>query len=74
MCIKRGNTTPATVVDHKKPHKGDPKLFWDEKNWQALCKPCHDAAKRMQEIHGYSQGCDVNGFPLDNEHPWSAND
>jgi 5-methylcytosine-specific restriction protein A len=17
-------------------------LFWDEDNWQALCKPCHD--------------------------------
>lgn len=34
--------TKATVVDHIKPHRGDQKLFWDEKNWQALCKPCHD--------------------------------
>ena len=33
---------PATVVDHIKPHRGDAKLFWDETNWQPLCKSCHD--------------------------------
>ena len=27
---------------HIRPHRGDPVLFWDEKNWQSLCKPCHD--------------------------------
>ena len=32
----------ATVVDHIRPHRGDPVLFWDESNWQALCKECHD--------------------------------
>ena len=32
----------ATVVDHIVPHRGDPKLFWDTDNWQALCKQCHD--------------------------------
>ena len=31
-----------TVVDHIRPHRGDPVLFWDEKNWQSLCKSCHD--------------------------------
>jgi 5-methylcytosine-specific restriction protein A len=25
------------VVDHIRPHMGDPALFWDEGNWQALC-------------------------------------
>ena len=34
--------TPATVVDHVIPHRGDRKLFWDEQNWQPLCKECHD--------------------------------
>ena len=34
--------TVATVVDHRIPHKGDKKLFWDRKNWQAMSKPCHD--------------------------------
>ena len=41
-CLKNGKYTKATVVDHIKPHRGDPELFWDPKNWQALCKPCHD--------------------------------
>ena len=41
-CMKRGKITPATVVDHIIPHRGDRKLFWDESNWQPLCKCCHD--------------------------------
>ena len=41
-CMKRGKITPATVVDHIIPHRGDRKLFWDESNWQPLCKDCHD--------------------------------
>ncbi|MBQ6407985.1 MAG: HNH endonuclease [Butyrivibrio sp.] len=41
-CYKGGVLTEATVVDHIVPHRGDPKLFWDETNWQSLCKPCHD--------------------------------
>ena len=41
-CLKRGKIAPATVVDHIVPHRGDQKLFWDEDNWQALCKACHD--------------------------------
>lgn len=32
----------AEVVDHRTPHKGDPKLFWDRKNWQAMSKRHHD--------------------------------
>lgn len=38
----------ATVVDHIVPHRGDDRLFWDEENWQALCKNCHDS-KTMTE-------------------------
>jgi 5-methylcytosine-specific restriction protein A len=30
------------VVDHIIPHRGDQYLFWDQENWQALCKDCHD--------------------------------
>lgn len=41
-CKAAGILTPATVVDHIKPHRGDPELFWDTKNWQPLCKSCHD--------------------------------
>lgn len=32
----------AQVVDHIQPHRGDPVLFWEYTNWQALCKRCHD--------------------------------
>ena len=41
-CQRSGILTPATVVDHIIPHRGDERLFWDEANWQPLCKPCHD--------------------------------
>ena len=41
-CMKRGVLTPATVVDHIMPHRGDQRLFWDESNWQSLCATCHN--------------------------------
>jgi hypothetical protein len=30
------------VCDHKIPHRGDERLFWDETNLQSLLKSCHD--------------------------------
>lgn len=41
-CRKVGSVVVATVVDHITPHRGDADLFWDESNWQPLCKPHHD--------------------------------
>ena len=41
-CLKENKITPATVVDHIVPHRGDQKLFWDQDNWQPLCKDHHD--------------------------------
>jgi len=44
-CMRNGKYTKytqATVVDHITPHRGNMELFWDESNWQSLCKPCHD--------------------------------
>lgn len=41
-CLKHDVYTPATVVDHIKPHRGDKKLFWDRNNWQSMCKHHHD--------------------------------
>jgi 5-methylcytosine-specific restriction protein A len=43
----------AEVVDHITPHRGDPLLFWDQTNWQALTKACHDR-KTAHEVlpHG----------------------
>lgn len=41
-CEAEGRLTGATVVDHVVPHKGDPDLFWNQGNWQSLCKRHHD--------------------------------
>lgn len=40
---------PATILHHITPHRGDKKLFWDRKNWAAVCKPCHDGPIQSQE-------------------------
>ncbi|OXE36919.1 MAG: HNH endonuclease [Phenylobacterium zucineum] len=52
MCHADGELTPAKVVDHVIPHRGDQKLFWDTANWQALCKRCHDSDKQRLEKSG----------------------
>jgi 5-methylcytosine-specific restriction protein A len=41
--------SPATVVDHVIPHRGDNALFWNRLNWQPLCAPCHNRIKQRQE-------------------------
>jgi 5-methylcytosine-specific restriction protein A len=41
-CQKLIVPLPANVVDHIEPHKGDYELFWDEDNWMAMNKRCHD--------------------------------
>ena len=40
FCVVCGK--PATVRDHKIPHKGDHDLFYDPENRQSMCKRCHD--------------------------------
>src|SRR6516165_759128 len=42
ICLTADILTAATVVDHIIDHKGNHDLFWDESNWQPLCKLCHD--------------------------------
>ncbi len=48
-CLAVDRVTPATLVDHIKPHKGDRALMWDQGNWQAACAPHHDAVKQRLE-------------------------
>ncbi len=54
-CMKEKRIKPATVVDHRIPHKGDPVLFWDKTNWQGLCKKHHDI-KTATEDGGFGNG------------------
>ena len=62
MCQREGRVTAATVVDHKIPHKGDQRLFWDPANWQSLCKPHHDRDKQREE-RGRFQAVGADGWP-----------
>lgn len=49
MCKSLGTLTPADVVDHRVPHRGDAELFWDPKNWQSLCEHHHNSVKQAWE-------------------------
>ncbi|TXC73954.1 HNH endonuclease [Sphingorhabdus soli] len=49
MCGHVG-PSPEMVADHRRPHKGDERLFFDEENVWTLCKtPCHDSVKQREE-------------------------
>lgn len=70
MCqaLKPPRITAATVVDHRIPHRGDQRLFWDRSNWQPLCKPHHDGAKQSIEKTGRApEQIGLDGFPIDDE-------
>ncbi len=58
----------ATDVDHI---SGDPSDNSRE-NLQGLCHECH-SSKTARERNGKPRvmGCDVNGMPLDPNHPWA---
>ena len=49
FCKEEGKTTPATVVDHIVPHKGDPMLFWAPTNHQAGCVACNSRKAALLE-------------------------
>jgi 5-methylcytosine-specific restriction protein A len=53
-CATTGSITPASVVDHVIPHRGDVRQFWNRENWQSLCKPCHDR-KTAREDGGFGR-------------------
>ncbi|WP_342617210.1 HNH endonuclease signature motif containing protein [Rhodoferax sp. GW822-FHT02A01] len=59
MCQDEGQITAASIVDHKEPHRGDQKLFWDERNWQSLCTHHHSSQKQREEHE--AQGYAPNG-------------
>ncbi|MDI7923391.1 HNH endonuclease [Ferirhizobium litorale] len=49
MCGTLERDTSRLVADHRKPHRGDPVLFWDRANLQCLCEPCHSTEKQKEE-------------------------
>jgi 5-methylcytosine-specific restriction protein A len=50
MCGRIEDDTSKLVADHKRPHRGDLGLFWDETNLETLCaSPCHSKHKQRLE-------------------------
>lgn len=68
-CRRAGRLTPATVVHHKIPHRGDWGLFSDPDNFESQCRHCHDRASQSEERRGYDLGVSVDGWPADPKHP-----
>jgi 5-methylcytosine-specific restriction protein A len=49
MCSTVPHPVASKEVDHIIPHKGDMELFWDQDNWQALCKSCHSTKTAKED-------------------------
>jgi 5-methylcytosine-specific restriction protein A len=66
MCKAEGTTKQAEVVDHVTAHKGDPTLFWDQANWQGLCRSHHSRDKQAEE-RGFKRRrrIGVDGYPIE---------
>jgi 5-methylcytosine-specific restriction endonuclease McrA len=39
----------ATIVHHRIPHRGNPRIFWNRTDWIPVCKPCHDGPLQAVE-------------------------
>lgn len=48
-CGKLEGDTSKLVADHKRPHRGNRTLFFDETNVWTLCPTCHSSAKQREE-------------------------
>jgi 5-methylcytosine-specific restriction protein A len=55
-CKRIGRLTTATVVHHIVPHKGNYNLFWNQDNWQAMSKKCHDKHTYKEIRQGTKKG------------------
>jgi len=69
VTLVRGRTNPrSAVVHHIEAHKGDPDLFFDVNNLQAVCWSCHSGVIQSEEIRGYSTEIGEDGWPVDPKH------
>jgi len=48
-CWAAGVRTPMKVVNHRIPHKGDERLFFDPANHESACQPHHDRVIQREE-------------------------
>ncbi len=48
-CGQCHGNTANLVAHHKIRHRGQPELFWDDKNIMTVCKQCHDGPIKKLE-------------------------
>lgn len=72
-CTRRGWVVPATDVDHINGQTEDNRL----ESLQPLCRSCHSEKTARDEHYASTgkwkpmKGCDLQGFPIDDQHPWN---
>ena len=49
LLVGKRHAPNSAVVDHIRPHRGDPDLFFDLRNLQAVSKAWHDRVKQKME-------------------------
>jgi 5-methylcytosine-specific restriction endonuclease McrA len=49
LCTGKGHAPDAPVVNHKRPHRGDPALFWSIENLETVTKAVHDGLIQSEE-------------------------
>jgi 5-methylcytosine-specific restriction enzyme A len=55
-CGKIEAKTSLLVAHHKRPHRGNPLLFWDTENLTTVCKDCHDGPIQARERREHIEG------------------
>lgn len=49
LCTGKHPAPNSPVANHKIPHRGDERLFWDENNIETVAKSVHDAEVQAEE-------------------------
>lgn len=49
LCAGKHPAPNSPVANHKKPHRGNPALFWDEDNIETVTKEVHDSLIQQEE-------------------------
>ena len=53
-CREHGYTVAAVEIDHIEPVTRAPERFWDETDWQPICRSCHEdkSARELRRRRG----------------------
>ena len=70
-CLLRGLYVASTDVDHIKDSRDDYSDDNARVNLAALCHECHSLKTARDMGKSVYLGCDLNGMPIDPEHPWN---